>query len=223
MDGPRWGGFRRSSLLLPAPAERRGLGGDVDADRAPDDAPATADAAGGSELVVPGTEFVGHPLAVSAGTRASDTPTVDVGEVEVEAGVPAAPPRGVLPGEIRHVLCGRAEAGGADQRAVTARQAPGSDIVPMRRFACTGEDLPHVCGHPPTHPPSSLNDCLLCLDVGTVDLFGRQFDEHLRARLAAHPDNEPMVDLVDHLGQRQVVAATRAGTDPHRRAEAGLA
>ncbi len=67
----------RSRHRRPAPSavprslvvQRVRLLGDVDADRAPHDAPAAADAAGAAELVVPGAEFVGGPLAVAAAWR----------------------------------------------------------------------------------------------------------------------------------------------------------
>src|SRR5210317_900046 len=66
-----------------------GLFGDVDADRAPGDAAPAADAAGVAELVVPGGELVGQPLAVAAARRVADHTAGDVGVRRVEAGVPA--------------------------------------------------------------------------------------------------------------------------------------
>ena len=53
-----------SSMRL-AVADGAHLLGDVDADRAPGDAAAAADAAGRAELVDPGGELVGHPLAIA--------------------------------------------------------------------------------------------------------------------------------------------------------------
>src|SRR5450755_841477 len=57
-----------SGLSLYGPvagADGGGLFGDVDADWAPGDAPATADAAGRAELVDPGGQLVRHPLPVT--------------------------------------------------------------------------------------------------------------------------------------------------------------
>ena len=51
-----------------------GLFGDVDADGAPGDAPAAADAAGRAELVDPVGELVGHPLPVARGPEVRTLP-----------------------------------------------------------------------------------------------------------------------------------------------------
>src|SRR5215211_8945379 len=104
-------------------ADRGGLLGDVDRHRAPGDAAPAADAAGGPELVDPGGELVGHPLAVARGRRVADAAAVDVGVIQGEAGVPAPHPLGLLPGEVAHVLDRVAEAGRADQGAVAAGEA----------------------------------------------------------------------------------------------------
>src|SRR6188472_2016437 len=98
-----------------ARADRRRLLGDVDRHRTPGDAPATADAAGGPELVDPGGELVGHPLAVARARRVPDAAAMDVGMVEREAGVEQPHTLGFLTGEIGDVLDGVAEAGRADQ------------------------------------------------------------------------------------------------------------
>ena len=41
------------------------LGGDVDAYRAPGDAPSATHTAGGAELIYPAGQFMGHPLAIT--------------------------------------------------------------------------------------------------------------------------------------------------------------
>src|SRR5699024_6508858 len=118
----------RSSLRLLArlgsgrleQVEGRHLLGDVDAGRAPGDASPAADAAGGAELLVPGAQLVGDPLAVAGLATGPHAAAVQVGEVEVEARVPAAPPLGVVAGEVADVLGGGAEAGRADHGAVAA-------------------------------------------------------------------------------------------------------
>src|SRR5215208_2395515 len=111
-------------------ADRRRLLGDVDRHRAPGDAAATADAAGGPELVDPGGELVSHPLAVPRARRVADAATVDVGVVEREAGVKQSHPLGLFASEVGDVLDGVAEAGRADQGAVAASEATLGDLVP---------------------------------------------------------------------------------------------
>ena len=88
--------LHRSSASAPRIAGADLLG-DVDAHRAPGDAAAAADAARAAELVEPGGELVGHPLAVARPRRRPHAAAVDVGEVEREAGVPASPALGVAP------------------------------------------------------------------------------------------------------------------------------
>ena len=76
---------RRADGPSPSCADGRGLLGQVDADRAPGDAAAAADAARGVELVPPGRQLVGQPLPVARRGRGPHRPTVQVGVVEVEA------------------------------------------------------------------------------------------------------------------------------------------
>ena len=63
-----------------------GLLGEVDADRAPGDAPATTDAPRLAELVPPGRQLVGEPLPVAGLGGRPHRAAVDVRVVEVEAG-----------------------------------------------------------------------------------------------------------------------------------------
>src|SRR3990172_4528428 len=77
---------------------------DVDAHRAPRDAAPATHAAGGAELVDPARQLVRQPLAVACTNRAADAATVNVGVVQGETGVPAAPPLGGLAPEVGGVF-----------------------------------------------------------------------------------------------------------------------
>src|SRR5690242_19366268 len=123
------GGIRRGGVRCFRP-QRRDLFGDVDAHRAPHDAPPAADAARAAELVVPGAQLVGEPLPVPAAGGVADRAAVDVGEVQVEAGGPVLPPLRMVAAEVGDVLHRRTEAGWTGERAVTAAQAPGCDFLP---------------------------------------------------------------------------------------------
>ena len=72
-DVPDPDGAARSTasvMIAPRlPRQRGHLLGDVDAGRAPRDAPSTSDAPGAAELVVPGAELVGQPVPVSGLSR----------------------------------------------------------------------------------------------------------------------------------------------------------
>src|SRR3954451_5099849 len=105
-------------MVCIGPPDLRNLFGDVDRHRAPGDAAPAADAARGAELVDPGGELVGHPLAIARLRRGVDAAAVDVGVVEREARIPQAGTLRLLAGEVRDVLDRVAEAGGADHRAV---------------------------------------------------------------------------------------------------------
>src|SRR5215469_14878469 len=106
--------------------------GDVDADRAPRDAPAAAHAAGRAELVEPGGELVRHPLPVARPGGRSHRPAVQVGVVHREAGIPGPVPLRILPSQAGDVLYAEAEARWADHRAVSVAQAPRRHVVPAR-------------------------------------------------------------------------------------------
>src|SRR5262245_23326132 len=94
------------SLRFPQHSELCRFLGDVDADRAPGDAPAAAHAPRCAELIVPGAQLVRDPLAVAAGTRGPDAATVQIGIVELEALRPVLPPLRVLAGQVAGVLRG---------------------------------------------------------------------------------------------------------------------
>ena len=63
--------------------------GDVDADRAPGDAAAAADAARGAELVDPARQLVRHPLAIARLPFGPHAAAMDVGKIQREARIPA--------------------------------------------------------------------------------------------------------------------------------------
>src|SRR5271165_3446083 len=65
--------------------------GDVDAGRAPGDAPAAADAARHLKLVVPGAQLVGQPMPVPRSAGLANAALVHEREVEFEAGCPVLP------------------------------------------------------------------------------------------------------------------------------------
>ena len=71
----------------------RQLLADVDADRAPGDAPPAADAAARAELVPPGRELVGQPLAVAILAVRPERATRDLREPVGEAANPRSVPR----------------------------------------------------------------------------------------------------------------------------------
>ena len=70
------------------PGDRVELGADIDADRAPRDAAAAADAARRPELVPPGRELVGEPLPVAVLVPRPEAAAGDLGEPVGEARVP---------------------------------------------------------------------------------------------------------------------------------------
>src|SRR5215475_7207830 len=105
-------------------ADRGDLLGDVDADRAPGDAAAAADAARRAELIDPGGELVRHPLPVAGPVGDPHRATVKVGVVHGEAGIPGPLQLRLRPGQIGDVLDAEAEARRAGHGAVPAGQAP---------------------------------------------------------------------------------------------------
>src|SRR4029078_5540067 len=91
-----------------------------------------ADAPGGAELVDPGGELVGHPLPVPRRRGTTDRAAVQVGVLEVEAGVPDPLLGHLGAGEVGDVLHVGAEAGGADHRAVGAGEGTAGELLPTR-------------------------------------------------------------------------------------------
>ena len=144
--------------------------GDVDADRAPGDAAAAADAAGGVELIPPAGELVRHPLAVARLRRGAHAAAVDVGEVHGEAGVPAPGAFGLAAGKVAGVLDRGAEAGRADHGAVAAGEAAAGDLVPARMLEVVHQQVADAVGvHRPPHVAAGVVDG----GVGGLDVVPR--------------------------------------------------
>ena len=135
-------GHRRGRRRLGDGRRRDGheLLADVDADRAPRDAAATPDAAGHPELVPPGAELVGQPLAVAVLDARPEVAAGHPGEAEGEAAVPGPLGDRLEAVEVGGLGDARAEAGRADERAVGAGQAALGDLRPAR--AVRGGDEP---------------------------------------------------------------------------------
>src|ERR1039457_3397665 len=104
--------------------------GDVDTHRAPGYATTAANTSRTAQLVDPGGQLVSHPLAIACFGGGSDTASVNIGKALCEAGIPAAPAFGVIPGNVSHIFDGSAKAGRADHGAIGTRQAAACDIVP---------------------------------------------------------------------------------------------
>ena len=102
-----------SSLDAVALPDRPRLLGEVDADRAPGDATAAADAARGAELVQPSGELVRHPLPVARLGRRPHAAAVKVGKRGGEARVPAPHALGRFARQVGQVLDACAKAGRA--------------------------------------------------------------------------------------------------------------
>ncbi len=115
--------------------------GQIDSNRTPGDTSSTPDAAGGSELVGPGSQFVSHPLAESCLGGGPHTAAVDVGKAHGEAGVPPAPAFCMMAGDVADVFDGRAEARRTDHRATRTRQTSARNIVPSWMLEILVEQL----------------------------------------------------------------------------------
>src|ERR1035438_8604514 len=198
------------------------LGGDVDPCRAPGDAAPAADAAGATELVVPGAELVRDPLPVPALPRYADAATVQVGEVRFEARSPALRALCDFTGEVGGVLGAGAKTGWADHGAISARQAAAGDIGPVRRFPAFAQQRGDVPGrHLPSHTGGGSRNS----GTGVVDLGARRGPagerrQYSPALVAADIHDEAVPGLVDSLGEGQIVAGAGRGPGAHRRAEA---
>ena len=87
-----------------------------------------------------------QPLAVAGPDGRPDAPSVDIGKIKCEAGIPRADAFGVSAGEIRDIIDGRAKAGRADKRAVRAGQAAFCDIIPAGMFEVRKEGFLQAIG-----------------------------------------------------------------------------
>src|SRR5512132_3280418 len=119
------------SISIASPSQPCDLFRHVDPRRAPCDAAPATDASVRAELVDPGRELVHQPLAVASPHAGPDAAAVDVGELVRETGIPPPPPLDEVPRQVRAVLDGVAEAGGAGHRAVRAGEAALRDFVPL--------------------------------------------------------------------------------------------
>ena len=224
-DGPR---RARRAIVVTRPPRRRRAGahrsvaapdgrrllGEVDPDGAPGDAPPAADAARGVELVPPGRELVGQPLAVARGRGGPHRPAVQVRVVEVEARGPGALAAD-LAGQSRRVAHVAAEAGRADERAVPAGQAPLGHLVPAGVFEVAGQAAPPgrrsaAPGSWRARRPSSIG--LPGVEVRVRGLGGGDARQDLGAAVGADPDDEPVPVAVVELG------SAPGRTRPRRRA-----
>src|SRR3954454_3365736 len=149
--------------------DRPRLLGEVDADGAPRDAAPAADAAGAAELVDPGGELVRHPLAIARARRAPNGAAVGVRVVDGEAGVPALMAVDAPAREVGRVLDGRAEAGGANHRAVAAGEAPLCDVVPARVLVVAVQELLEAVR---VELAAHLGACARMRRVGTAPVIG---------------------------------------------------
>lgn len=94
--------------------------GQIDSYGAPSDTAAATDASAGIELIEPGRQFVGQPLAVARLDRVAGWGPRGVGKVRVEARVPAALAEGCIVEQVVRFIDARAEACRADHGAVGA-------------------------------------------------------------------------------------------------------
>src|SRR5919202_5134321 len=162
-------------------ADGRRLLGDVDRHRAPGDAAPAAHAARRAELVDPGGQLVGHPLAVAGTAAGADAAAVDVGVLEVEAGVPAPGALGLLAREVGDVVDAVAEARGADQRAVAAGQAAVGHLLPAGVLEVAQQELADIAGlHRAAHLRGGALDHPRGLEfILARGIYGRELVEHL--------------------------------------------
>src|SRR5674476_973217 len=78
--------------------------GEVDAHGAPGDTASAAHTTRTTELVDPGGQLVGQPLAVTRPGRGADAAAVQIGEIHAEAGVQTPPPFPRHAGQVKSCL-----------------------------------------------------------------------------------------------------------------------
>ena len=103
---------------------------DIDAHRTPHDAATTPNASRFVKLIMPGGEFVSHPLAVSRFGGRALAAAAGQGELLGKTGVPVPDALTLKPRQIGHLFHREAEAGGADHGAVSASEASVADVFP---------------------------------------------------------------------------------------------
>ena len=197
--------------------------GEVDADGAPRDAPPAPDAARRAELVPPGRQLVSQPLAVSRGGRGTYRPPVQVGVVEVEARRPGSLARD-LAGQCRRVTDVAAEAGGADQGAIPAGEAPVCHLVPSWVLEVAGQERGQPFGRQRSRVMAPAADSSIWWRASRS--AGRGVNrgdarQDLRSALGAHP-NDVALGLHHRRARSAARSNPRPGTGPrsHRGAEA---
>src|SRR5512144_362650 len=175
--------------------------GDVDADRAPRDAPPTADTAGDPELIDPVRELVGHPLAITRADLPAHATAVNVGMAECEAGIPTLNALRNPAGKVGDIVNDEAEAGGADERAVAAGEAAFGHLSPPRMLHVALQQLLEPFGlQLTTHAPGRTGDDLLGLPpVALVRGPKRQRAGHLDARLTSRLDKKRVPLAIEKL------------------------
>ena len=187
------------------------FGGDVDAGRAPRDAPPATDASrhcrtGRARCPTCGSATAGNATRRSAGR----CPSWMQREVQLETRRPGPPAFGVLPGQVGDVLGAGAEAGRADHRAVPACQAAARHLVPVRRIPRQSQQLAASRDRASADP--SAGRALPTSARGRTDFIGLRPGRCGTAASTSAPASLPTSTkvatpvTVDAFGQRQVVA-----------------
>ena len=193
----------------------------VDGHRAPRHAAAAADAAEGAELLDPGRELVGQPLAVAVLRAGAERAPGDSREAAREAGVPGPLRRRLDAIEVGDLLDAGAEAGRADERAVAAGQAALGDLRPARAVE-GGLEADGQAGRRDTGVGTYGRACIGDATGGFVPLrVGRRSDGHGIEQRGAAGAADAHDEAVPRLGQHEVGAIADLGTGAHRRTEAG--
>jgi hypothetical protein len=136
--------------------------GDIDPHRTPSDATATADTAASPELIVPGRQFVGHPLSVTRTGGRPDDAARDIRKVHCEARIPTLPTLSVVTGQIRGIFDCRTETSRARHGAIGTGQAAVSHIRPTWVLWILNQELAKVLRlHRPAHGLGCFGDALI--------------------------------------------------------------
>ena len=228
------GGLRTASLIAVAPARSAvapslrsdggRLLGEVDPHRAPGDAAAAADATRGVELVPPGRQLVGQPLAVARRGSGPDWSSVQVGVVEIEARGPGPPP---LDRRRRRRSCPSRRCRSRSGRPGCSSRRPGTARPPRPSGGARG------CGRGARPSPSVSSDRPMPSlrrrpatrsRAATVRVGGRAGPTPApgpRLPPRSRPGRRSGGRAVEQLGQGEVETRLGAGTGAHGGAEAG--
>ena len=202
--------------------------GEVDGRRAPGDAPTATDAAGLAELIPPGRQLVGQPLAIPrAGVTAHAARAVERRMAEREARVP--PLDSIGPITVERLTSSTAlqkQVGHTSvqlvhdrQRSATSSQWGWSRLAMSTSRAASGSSRR-------VHPHLGRGDDPLPrieIVVGRVTPRDHREDlvEHLRAAFRGDLDEQLVAVAVEQFGQCEVMPCVDRRTGAHRRAEAG--